>query len=80
MRSALLLIITDKIVEPRLGKFTDTVEGEDHTLMEVTDIQKKGLRNAGIAALIFVAAIVIMCIPADSFFRNDKGELLGSTP
>jgi len=73
-------IITDKIVEPRLGKFTDTVEGEDHTLMEVTDIQKKGLRNAGIAALIFVAAIVIMCIPSDSFFRNDKGELLGSTP
>ena len=73
-------IITDKVVEPRLGKFTDTVEGEDHTLMEVTDIQKKGLRNAGIAALIFVAAIVIMCIPADSFFRNDKGELLGSTP
>jgi len=73
-------IITDKVIEPRLGKFTETVEGEDHTLMEVTDLQKKGLRNAGIAALIFVAAIVIMCIPADSFFRNDKGELLGSTP
>ena len=73
-------IITDKVIEPRLGKFSDTVEGEDHTLMEVTDIQKKGLRNAGIAALIFVAAIVIMCVPADSFFRNDKGELLGSTP
>jgi len=74
-------IITDKVIEPRLGKYEDTVEGEaDHSLTTVTDIQKKGLRNAGIAALVFVAVIVAMCIPADSFFRNDKGELLGSTP
>ena len=74
-------IITDKIIEPRLGKYEGTVDGEaDHSLTTVTDLQKKGLRNAGIAALVFVAAIVVMCIPADSFFRNDKGELLGSTP
>ena len=73
-------IITDKVVEPRLGKFTGTVEGEDFSLTEVTTIQRKGLRNAGIAALVFVALIVIACIPADSFFRNDAGALLGSTP
>jgi len=73
-------IITDKIIEPRLGKYEGTVEGGDSSLTTVTDIQKKGLRNAGIAALVFVAIIVACCIPADSFFRNDKGELLGSTP
>jgi len=74
-------IITDKVVEPRLGKFEGTVDGEgDHTLTTVTDQQKKGLRNAGIAALVFVAAVVAMCVPADSFFRNDAGELLGNTP
>ena len=73
-------IITEKIVEPRLGKYEDTAEGEDHSLMEVTEIQRKGLRNAGIAAVIFVAAIVACCIPADSFFRNEAGELLGNTP
>ncbi len=73
-------IITDKVVEPRLGTFTGTVEGEDNSLAEVTGIQRKGLRNAGIAALIFVAVIVACCIPADSFFRNANGELLGSTP
>jgi len=73
--------ITDKIVEPRLGEYVDTVEGEaDHTLTTVTDLQKKGLRNAGIAALVFVAAIVACCIPADSFFRNEEGALLGNTP
>jgi len=74
-------IITDKIIEPRLGKYEGTVEGEaDASLTEVTPEQKKGLRNAGIAALVFVAVIVIACIPAVTFFRNDKGELLGSTP
>ena len=74
-------IITDKFVEPRLGKYEDTLEGEhDVSLTTVTDVQKKGLRNAGIAALVFVAIIVACCIPADSFFRNEKGELLGSTP
>ena len=74
-------IITDKVIEPRLGKYQGTIDGEsDHSLTTVTDIQKKGLRNAGIAALVFVIIIVAMCIPADSFFRNDKGELLGATP
>ncbi len=78
--TALGTFITDKVVEPRLGTFTGTVEGEDNSLAEVSAIQKKGLRNACIAALVFVAFIVACCIPADSFFRNDKGELLGSTP
>ena len=74
-------IVTDKIVEPRLGTYVDdhTTE-EDTSLTEVTDIQKKGLRAAGISALVFVLIIVACCIPQNSFFRNDAGELLGSTP
>lgn len=73
-------LVTEKIVEPRLGKYQETAEGEDHTLMEISDLQHKALRSAGIAALIYVAAIVALCIPADSFFRNAQGELLGDTP
>ena len=74
-------IITDKVIEPRLGKYEDTLTGEqDTSLTTVTDLQKKGLRNAGIAALIFVAVVVIACIPADSFFRDAEGALLGNTP
>ncbi len=73
-------IITEKIVEPRLGKYEDTAEGEDHSLMEISEVQHKALRNAGIAALIFIGIIVALCIPSDSFFRNADGELLGNTP
>jgi len=74
-------IITDKVVEPRLGAYNGVLEGEeDESLTTVTDKEKKGLRNAGIAALIFVGLIVAACIPADSFFRNAEGQLLGKTP
>ena len=74
-------IITDKVVEPRLGTYSGELEGdEDESLITVTDKEKKSLRNAGIAALIFVGLIVAACIPADSFFRNADGQLLGNTP
>lgn len=74
-------IITDKVIEPRLGTYKE--EGdveEDASLTTITDVQKKGLLAAGISALVFVLIIVACCIPQNSFFRNDKGELLGSTP
>ena len=70
--------VTDKIVEPRLGVFTGEVEGEDDSLTTLTDKERKGLRNAGIAALIFVAVIVAACIPADSFMRNENGAIFGN--
>ena len=73
--------ITDFIVEPRLGTYNGELEGEeDESLTTVSDLEKKGLRNAGLAALVFVAVIVAACIPADSFFRNADGALLGNTP
>ena len=73
--------ITDKIVEPRLQAFSGNIEGEeDASLMTISEAEHKGLRNAGIAALIFVAVIVAFCIPSDSFFRNEAGELMGKTP
>ncbi len=74
-------IITDKVIEPRLGSYSGELnDEEDLSLMEVSAQEKKALRNAGIAALIFVALIVIACIPANSFFRDAEGALLGNTP
>lgn len=74
-------LITDFLVEPRLEKFSgEVLAEEDSSLTTITPEEKKGLRAAGIAALIYVALIVIACIPANSFFRNEDGELLGKTP
>lgn len=71
--------ITDKVVEPRLGKYDATAaDDEDLSLTTITDKERKGLRNAGIVALLFVAVVVISCIPADSFMRNENGQIFGS--
>ena len=71
-------IVTDKIVEPRLGVFTGEVEGEDESLTTLTDAERKGLKAAGIAALIFIAVVVAACLPADSFMRNANGAIFGN--
>ena len=71
--------VTNKIVEPRLGAYDAALAGEeDDTLTTITEKERKGLRNAGFAALIFVALIVIACIPADSFMKNANGQLFGN--
>ncbi|MBQ8559641.1 MAG: AbgT family transporter [Tyzzerella sp.] len=72
-------IVTDKIVEPRLGAYSGTLESEeDQTLTTITDKERKGLRNAGIVALIFVAAVVIACVWPNSFLVNENGKIFGN--
>ena len=73
-------IITDKIVEPRLGKW-DPSMGEDSSddtdLTTISDAENKALKKAGFAALIFVALVVIACVIPNSFMLNENGSLLG---
>lgn len=70
--------VTDKIVEPRLGAFHGEVQGEeDASLKQVSEVEKRGIRNASIVALVYIAAILFACVPETSFFRNENGELLG---
>ena len=71
--------VTNKIVEPRLGAYDGKqTDKEDNSLTTVTSIEQKGLRNAGIVAFIYIAIIVIACIPENSFFRNENGAIFGT--
>lgn len=69
--------VTEKIVEPRLGKYTGntralSVEG-------ITPLEKKGLRFAGYATLVYFALVAMTIIPEDGLLRNpDTGEILRS--
>lgn len=66
-------IVNDKIIEPRLGKFTGTEVDE---VRDATDVEKKGLRNAGIFSLVFIAIILIGVIPANGILRGDDGSII----
>ena len=60
-------LITDKLVEPRLGQW----QGDsDETLQTLTAEQRFGLRVAGVAALLFVAVIALMVIPENGILRD----------
>lgn len=65
--------VNDKIIEPRLGKFTGT---EVDTERDATDLEKKGLRNAGIFSLAFIAVILVGLIPANGILRAEDGSII----
>lgn len=66
--------VTEKILEPRLGKFKP--EGEiEATTNELTPIEKKGLRWAGIVILVCAVVIGFMFIPENSVLRGEDGSL-----
>lgn len=68
-------IITEKIVEPRLGAY----EGNVNKVFEATKpIEKKGLRNAGIAGLLYIGLIVLAIYLPDSPLRNEDGGIIPS--
>ena len=71
--------VTDKIVEPRLGKWDPAMGDDDENtdLTTISDLENKGLRKAGIAALIFVVLVAVACFLPNSFMRNENGSLLG---
>lgn len=69
-------VVTSRIIEPRLGKY-ELKNEIDLKSSDITDIEKKGLKNAGLATLIFILIIAIASFPQNSFFRNpETGSLL----
>ncbi|MGA4516638.1 AbgT family transporter [Solibacillus silvestris] len=67
--------ITDKIVEPRLGKYKGDQIAKS---TDISVLEAKGLRNAGIAAVLYIAFIVGLMLIPNSPLLNDDGTILRS--
>ncbi len=68
--------VTDKIVEPRLGKFDfgsmESVEG-------ISADEKRGMRFAGITTLLYLAIMLALVLPPKALLRNpETGGVLQS--
>ncbi len=71
--------VTDKIVEPRLGSYhSNSSLDEDTSLTTISSDEKRGMKYAGFVALAFVVVIIIACLPANSFLKNENGQLFGT--
>ncbi|MBD8071201.1 AbgT family transporter [Bacillus sp. PS06] len=68
-------LITEKLVEPRLGKYTGDVKKE---LEQANPLETKGLRNSAIAGLIYIAIILLGIFWPDSPLRNEEGGIIPS--
>lgn len=65
--TAIGTFVTDKIVEPRLGRYEGSIEGANSDL---TAAEKRGLKFAGIATLIYIALLLIAVVPANGLLLS----------
>ena len=75
--SIVIGLVCNKIVDKRFGAY----EGANQeSLEEVSDVEKKGLRNAGISALVYLAVIVAGFLAGPLAKINEDGSraILGS--
>lgn len=70
--------ITERIVEPRLGKYTGNAERIP--IEQLTKLEKKGLRWAGISMLLTVVLLAFSIIPENGLLRNPETKSILHSP
>ncbi len=73
-------LVSQFIVEPRLGKWTGegVIEGEDQAKLKITPTEKKGLIWAGISLLITAALLLLLIVPPNAPMRGEDGAVVES--
>ncbi len=70
--------VTEKIVEPRLGKYTGDFCKTENSFDKLSKKEKKGLFTALLTLIGIIIITLIGIIPADGFFRGSDGGILSS--
>ncbi len=72
-------LVTDKMVEPRLGAYTG--EKPEHVGEDLSPDEARGVRYAGFAALGVLAVFLLLSLPPGAPLRNpETGALVGDSP
>ncbi|HDR1924421.1 TPA: AbgT family transporter [Pasteurella multocida] len=75
--------ITEKIVEPQLGPYNSHLSQEELDLQhsnEVSPLERKGLRYAGLVFLILCALLAWTVVPENGILRDPKTGLVTGSP
>ncbi|MEN8221663.1 MAG: AbgT family transporter [Acidobacteriota bacterium] len=70
--------VTEKIVEPRLGKYKNDTEQNSNEMEKISPKEKKGLWAAFLALAFIIVITLIGIIPETGFFRGEDGGILSS--
>jgi len=68
-------LITEKVVEPRLGEYKGNINKE---FEPVTSIEKRALRNAAIAAVSYIGLLLLVLFLPESPLRGEGGSIIPS--
>jgi aminobenzoyl-glutamate transport protein len=71
-------LVTEKIVEPRLGKYTGEVSEEETKVERLSKKERKGLLMATLTFVGIFIITLIGLIPENGFFRGEDGGFLSS--
>lgn len=79
------VLVTERIVEPRLGKYDpeyagDTDITEDESLMNVTEDESRGLKYAGISTLVYLLILISLIIPKNGLLRHPELNTIVPSP
>ncbi|MBL4914754.1 AbgT family transporter [Shewanella schlegeliana] len=75
--------VTEKIVEPKLGKYDVSeaaIDLSEQKMDSVTAVEKKGLKAAGLAILAMLAVLALTIIPEGAPLRNPETGLVAGSP
>lgn len=81
--SIVAAVLTDRFVEPRLGKYQSSSEADSAGADTTIDAEgeRRGMRYAGIAALLYILMVLLFTLPAGAPLRDPAtGDIIGSTP
>jgi aminobenzoyl-glutamate transport protein len=79
--AVVVALVTERIVEPRLGRFTGTVEASGDEQEVDAAAESKGLRYALFAFLGFLALVLVFTLPPGAPLRDPvTGDIIGTTP
>lgn len=70
--------VTEKIVEPRLGKYKGSAESI--SIDTISEVEKKGLRWAGISVLVASVMFIIITVPEYALLRNPETNSILKSP
>ncbi|SFL79606.1 AbgT family transporter [Salibacterium qingdaonense] len=69
-------LITDKLVEPKLGKYEPEQDAEEN--IQITPVEKKGLFWANLSILAVIVVIALLVIPENAPLRGEGGSIITS--
>ncbi|MCK4663443.1 MAG: AbgT family transporter, partial [Bacteroidales bacterium] len=70
--------VTEKVVEPRLGKYTGEIGKKDISFDKLSKKEKKGMLMALLTLIAIIIITLIGIIPEEGFFRGSDGGILSS--